>query len=221
VQRRLLIHILTVALLPSWVAAQGAEPSVVVDDVWVQNDELHVSLAATGILDEAARETIEQGGTSAVFYTVTLYRHRSGWFDSVVDEPITIPFQVTYEPFERRYRMVGLDMRLKTEHFDEVVGQCTRLADVVLGNMAELRLDPDARYYVVIDARYEPMTVETFEELRTWMDSDNPADEQGRTRQRSMGSRIAQALMSAAGFGERELRGQSDTFRPSELPRRP
>ncbi len=35
-----------------------------------------------------------------------------------------------------------------------------------------------------------------------------------------IGTRIARALMSAAGYGEEELQGESERFRPRDLPER-
>lgn len=207
-------------LAPPAALAQSPEPAVVVGDVWLHDGELHISLTSSGILDEEARRTIEQGGTSEIEYTIELFRKRSGWFDASVGDPISIPFRVSYEPFERKYRMLGLDIGLKTDDFQKVVDQVTRLGDVTLGTLTDLRMDMDATYYVVVTMHYQPITVDTLDELRSWMDTGRPAEEGRQRSGKGIGSRIAQALMSAAGFGERQLRGESAPFRPSDLPER-
>jgi hypothetical protein len=199
--------------------AQTVEPSVGVGEVWLHEGELHVSILCEGILDEEARRMIDQGGTAEIVYTIELIRKRSGWFDSSVGDPTIVPFQISYEPFERKYRMLGEDIRLKDEDFQRVADQVTNLRDIGLGSLAEFGVDMNANYYVVVTVQFQPITMETLDELRSWMGSDQPATED-QPRSGGVGSRIAQALMSAAGFGERQLRGESETFQPSQLPER-
>ncbi|MFO7768210.1 MAG: DUF4390 domain-containing protein [bacterium] len=197
---------------------QAAEVSV--PDVWVEGGELRCSIRAAHVLDDRARETIEQGGTSALDYTVELYLQRSGWFDAMVATR-TLPFRISYDAFERKYRLLSEDIRMKSESFQEVADQCTRLAEFSLGRVDELDLEPDGRYYIVVHGRYQPVVTETLEEIRSWL--GGPGGQQRREQEREgggIGSRLARTLMNAAGFGEKELQGESVRFRPADLPER-
>jgi hypothetical protein len=219
---RLGAFIIAVGLIPSAVTGQEADPSVTVGEVYRQEGELRFSIETTGLFDAEAQRTIRQGGTAAIDYTVELYRRRAGWFDSHIST-LPIPFRVSFDTFDRKYRLLGSDIRLKTESFDEIVTQCTMLEGVLMGSMDELGLDMNATYYFVVRVSYQPMSVETIDELRNWMSKPGDqaaAREQGGSSSTGVGTRIARALMSAAGYGEEELQGESERFRPVDLPER-
>ncbi len=214
--KRLSAFLLVMAVVaPRPAIAQDQDPNVAVGEVWIESDELRASIASDGIFNEQAHTTIREGGTSALDYTVELYRRRSGWFDSLI-ETRTFSFRVTYDSFEGKYRLFSEDVRLKSDDFQRVVDQCTRLPNISFGKLDELNLDMNKEYYIVVRAHYQPMSVETLDELRSWMGDEGAPqrEEQGR----SLGARIAQALMNAAGFGERDLSGGSPRFRPADLP---
>jgi hypothetical protein len=207
-------------LLPAAASGQESDPAVEFGEVWRHEGELRFSVTATGLFDEEAQRTIGQGGTAAIDYTFELYRRRVGWFDTQVHR-FDIPFRITFDAYDRNYRLLGIDIRLKTESFDEIVKQCTELDGVLVGSIEELGLDMDATYYLVVRVNYKPMTVETIEEIRDWMSRPGGQppnqDQSGRTSS-GVGTRIARALMSAAGFGEEELQGESGRFKPADLP---
>ncbi len=205
-------------LAPVAVSAQGEETTVEVPAVWLMENDLLCSVVANNLLDESARETIRDGGTAAVDYTFELYRNRRGWFDSLI-ESRDLQLRISYDAFERQYRLISPDLRLKTEDFTKVVTQCTSLSEVSFGTMDQLRLDPQATYYIVVRVRYQPMSVETIDDLRDWVSGSGRDEEQRNSKNRGegFGSRIARVLMSAAGFGEEDLQGESERFRPSEL----
>ncbi|MFC1530141.1 DUF4390 domain-containing protein [Gemmatimonadota bacterium] len=217
--KRICLHILIVGMLaPVTVSAQDAETTVKVSAVWLVENELYCSVVAENLLEDSARETIRGGGTAAVDYTFELYRHRRGWFDSLI-ESRDLQFRISYDAFELQYRLISPDLRLKTDDFSRVVTQCTSLSEVSFGTMDELRLDQQANYYIVVRVRYQPMSVETIDDLRDWVSGSGREEEQQNSKNRGegFGSRIARVVMSAAGFGEEELQGESQRFRPSEL----
>lgn len=216
------VLIIAAALVPAAASGQEPDPAVVIGEVWRHEGELRFSVTATGFFDEEAQRTIRQGGTTALDFTFELYRRRAGWFDTIVNT-LPVPFSVNYDAFDRTYRLFGRDIRLKTEDFDEIVTQCTQLEGVSMGLMEELGLDMNATYYLVVRVSYQPMTVKTINELRDWMTKPgNQTREQERSGRTSsgVGSRLARALMSAAGYGEVELHGESARFRPVDLPER-
>jgi len=219
---RLSALVIAALLLPAAASGQEADPAVEIGEVWRQEGELRFSISATGLFDEEAQRTIRQGGTAAIDYTVELYRRRAGWFDTQV-HTIEIPFRVNFDAFDRNYRLLGTDIRLKSDSFDEVVEQCTELDGVVMGSIEGMGLDMNATYYLIVRAKYQPMTVETIDELRDWMSrpegQPNSQGQSGRTSS-GVGTRIARALMSAVGYGEEELQGESGRFRPVDLPER-
>lgn len=195
-------------------------PEVAVPEIWLQDGELRCSVIVDGVLDEQARETIEQGGTSALDYTVELYRERSGWFDALVTTR-ALPFRISYDAFERKYRLLSEDIRMKSEQFTDVADQCTRIAELTLGLTEELDLEPEGTYYIVVRGQYQPVATETLEELRTWLGGTGGEQERQQQREQGgIGSRLAKTLMNAAGFGEKQLEGESSRFRPVDLPER-
>jgi len=231
VPRNLTVILLAIALpaggrpiLAQEEPAGAAEPSLAVGEIWRSDDGLHFAVETAGLFDAETRRTIEQGGTAALDFFFELYRERRGWFDSRVYTLEVLPFRVTFDSFERQYRVLSTDIRLRTDDFDQVVEQCTHQADVFMGTLDDLRLDPEATYYIVARARYQPMAVETIDEIRTWVggsgDRDQQQDRRRDDRGAGVGSRLARVLMSAAGFGEQELSGESRRFRPADLPER-
>jgi len=212
-------YILIASLLaPVTVLAQEEETVITVGEVWLEENGLYFSVETVNLLEEDARETIQEGGTAAVDYTFELYRQRKGWFDSLIDSE-QLQFRISFDAFERQYRVISPDMRLKTDDFSRVIAQCTDLNTVSFGTTDGSRLDPQGTYYIVVRVRYQPMSVETIDDLRDWVSGSGSNEEQSPTRSRGegFGSRIARVLMSAAGFGEEDLQGESSRFRPSEL----
>lgn len=205
------------AFAPSVSAQTSATPTVVVDEVWQQQGQLQMALTARNLLDDQARRTVEQGGTSAIDYTIEIYRYRTGWFHSLI-RSLRLSFRLGYDAFDRTYRLMGEDIRLRSDRFEEVAAQCTRLAEISLGTFEELGLDVQATYYISVRLKYQPVTTETLDELRSWLgdsgDREPPPVQQGQ----GLGVRLARLLMNAAGLGERELTGESIRFRPGELP---
>lgn len=215
--------LIVITIVPAAANGQEPEPVVVIEDVWRHEGELRFSVEATGLFDEEAQRTIRQGGTAALEYTIELYRRRAGWFDTIVNTPLIVPFRVSYDAFERKYRLLGADIRLKTDNFDDIVAQCTKLDSVSMGSIEEMKMDMNATYYLVARVSYQPLTVDTIDELRDWVSkpgSRPPDRESAESRSSGVGSRLARALMSAAGYGEEELRGESHRFKPSDLPER-
>ena len=216
--RTTLYILITCLLAPVTAFAQSGETVVTVGEVWLEENELYFSVETVNLLEESARETIQGGGTAAVDYIFELYRQRKGWFDSLIDSN-ELQFRISFDAFERQYRVTSLDMRLKTDDFTKVITQCTDLNKVAFGATDGSRLDPQGTYYIVVRIRYQPMSVETIEDLRDWVGgSGRNRDQNAReTRGEGFGSRVARVLMSAAGFGEEDLQGESFRFRPSEL----
>ena len=216
---RIFSYILIASLLaPVTVFAQEEETAITVGDVWLEANGLYFAVNTVNLLEEGARETIQEGGTAAVDYTFELYRQRKGWFDSLIDSE-QLQFRISFDAFERQYRVISPDMRLKTDEFSRVIAQCTDLNTVSFNSTDSSRLDSQATYYIVVRVRYQPMSVETIDDLRDWVggsggnEEQNPAESRGE----GLGARIARVLMSAAGFGEEDLQGESPRFRPSEL----
>ncbi|MFC1545231.1 DUF4390 domain-containing protein [Gemmatimonadota bacterium] len=216
---RTLSYILIASLLaPVTVFAQEGETVITVGAVWLEADELFFSVETVNLLEESARQTIQEGGTAAVDYTYELYRQRKGWFDSLIDSG-QLQFRISFDAFERQYRVISPDMRLKTDDFNKVISQCTELNTVSFSNTDRSRLDMQGTYYIVVRVRYQPMSVETINDLREWVGGSGGSEEGNARENRGegLGARIAQVLMSAAGFGEEDLQGESNRFRPSEL----
>lgn len=208
--------ILATALAAPVQTGQVVEPVLVVGEMWRQAGEVRVDLDAEGLFGDQARRDLEQGGVSMLVYQLEVYRKRSGWFDSLV-ETSELVYRVSYDSFERRYRMQGDDIGVKSESFQEVVGLCTRLKGIQVCSLE--RLDREAEYYLVIRCAFQPMSLESLDELRTWVEGGEPPREREERRQ-GVGSRLARMLMSAAGFGEKQLQGTGPTFRPNDLPER-
>lgn len=187
-----------------------------VGEVWREEDDLLFSVQTLNLLDDEARRTIDEGGTTALDYTFELYRKRRGWFDAFVIGT-TLEFRVTYDAFERKYRVFSPDTRLKTDDFQQVIEQCAELGRVSMGTFEDLKLDMESTYYIVVRVRYQPMTVETIDDLSDWVRGGRENRESSETRQGGVGSRLARVLMSAAGFGEKDLQGESPHFRPADL----
>ena len=216
---RIYSYILIALLLaPVTVLAQEEETVITVGDVWLEANGVFFAVKTVNLLEEGARETIQEGGTAAVDYTFELYRQRKGWFDSLIDSE-QLQFRISFDAFERQYRVISPDMRLKTDEFSRVIAQCTDLNTVSFSSTDGSRLDPQGTYYIVVRVRYQPMSVETIDNLRDWVSGSGGNEEQNPTESRGegFGARIARVLMSAAGFGEEDLQGESPRFRKSEL----
>lgn len=208
-------------IAPAAVFAQEIQQAVTIDEVWLEEGELRFSVETSGLFDAEAERTIRQGGTAALDYAFELYRQRKGWFDTLVKKIEILPFRVGYDSFERQFRVESTEIRIKTDDFQKVVEPCTRLSSQTWGPLDELKLDDRATYYIVVRARYQPMAVETIDELREWVSgsgNQQTGQDSSRRRGEGVGSRIARVLMSAAGFGEEELRGESATFKLADLP---
>jgi len=227
VGRTLALIFLGLLVHPGSLKAQGepgepATPSLTFGEIWIEEEGLHFAVTAEGFFNEEVRRTIEQGGTTALDFSVELYRKRRNWFDARVRTLDVLPFRISYDSFARQYLVLSTDIRLRTDEYDQAVDQCTRLADVFVGTLSDLRLDPEDTYYLIARVRFQPMAVETVDEIRNWVGGSQDRSRRRETGQEGggVGSRLARVLVSAAGFGETELEAESPHFRPADLPER-
>ena len=149
------------AALLAFVAALGAAgdaAELVRVAPLARDGQILVSFEFADAYDDDIREAVGSGLTTTFRYEVRLRRAKPVWFDKTVDSS-TLSVEVRYDNLTRRYQMSRLvqgriEESRVTEREDDVRRWMTRFERVPL--FSSTALEPNAEYYLRVEARTEP-----------------------------------------------------------------
>jgi hypothetical protein len=156
-------------------------------------------------------ESLSRGMPATIRIHAELWRHRSGWFDrleGIFDAELRIRFDV----WTRTYRLERRGMPgIGAASLDSIAAVLTRPLALRVGRVG--RMEPRARYFVVVAATLKPLSVEDVEEMEGWL-----SGEVEKKRGAGFGiitelpRSVFDAVRNFVGFGDQKARAISDDF---------
>ncbi len=184
---------------------------------------LYVEFELESPFEGMVEDAVRSGLPTTLNYTIEVWQHRNGWWDKL-EGAYERRFRILRDLLNDLYYVVTPEQTSRFTHLDSlvaVVGKVARGSDNEPAYFGRALFDDNKTYYVVVTARLAPLTVEDLNELDEWLRGtftgrdDEAGGLSGLTR--TMGG----LLMSMTGFGDRQLKTRSPSFKPAEVPREP
>lgn len=203
--------LLLLALTCVVVSAQADDLQI---DVHAVEGELRIDLRAQDVLDDDVERALRSGLPARVRLTVELW-NASGWLDRFVLDHRS-EHRVLFDLLDERYDVIDDrgEVVFRSTRRREIEDWIERLDDLPLCFLDDLETDDG--YYVAVEFRVEPLTLEEVRDLERWLRGNLSAD-----ADESMLSRVSRQLFGVlkgrVGLGDREVRGRSKRFEPGAL----
>ena len=184
----------------------------------VADGHVLVNFQVRDLLNTDVIHALQKGMTAAVEYEVQIWRDRSGWVDQLVDED-RFRMKVSYDAWEKRFILAEKRGEYRLMNEDRVREKCSEIVDFPL--TAVENLDEGGRYFVTVRVILQPMSVESYEEIKRWLTGEvselNPkAIRQTRDPGKKAGDWFMGLVLNLTGFGDRILNAKGPLFTWSE-----
>lgn len=184
--------------------AVAAKRQIILDSLWVQGGELRLSFHVDDLLDDKAIQGLQRGFTSEISHLVQLWQVK-GVISQVAGQRPFI-FRVYHDNWSQKFAIISEEESRLTSQIETLRRICTSVQAAAVVHADQLA--PDARLFLTITTTFQPISDETYGELRAWVSgrtSDN--SKAGLKRGRFFGF-----LADLLGFGDRALQLKTDSF---------
>ncbi len=206
-----LVHLLGwlifgLSLCPESILA--ADPQVMIDSLAVHDEQLYISYHVSELIDGKTVTGLEKGFTSMALHRMYVWR-RKGLISQQIAET-AYPVRLSYDRWQQKYLLESKDETRWTRSVAHVQRFCSQLTDVFV--CPTTNLTTDAVYYLSIQVTLQPVSEETYEELRTWLSRSHVKTDSTRSANRPKGQFFS-LLLNLLGFGDRFYTAKSHDFR--------
>jgi len=172
-----------------------------------------VDFHVDGLLTDKMIEGLQRGLTSIIEYRVQLWR-RSSWVSHFVAEDF-YRIKIYFDHWERKFAIISENENRLTSSSETLREKCSEVQGLVLSDSSSLR--PGVKYFVTVKMKYEPISTENYEQLKTWLKGEmgtldpskqkEPPKHSGGSR-----SRLFNMFVNLIGFGDKVLSAKSEYF---------
>ena len=187
-------------------SAFGIEKKVVLDSLVLDAGQLRLSYHVEGLLDSKMTEGLQKGFTSEIVHHVCLWKSKK--VISSISSEIIYPVKVFYDEWQSKYAVATTTESRLTAHLETVDEMCSGLRHFALCDTSSL--DEEAKYYLTIEVKIQPISNESYQELRDWISGST--DKQDERPQKAKRGRFAGMLMDMMGLGDKTLLHKSKDF---------
>jgi hypothetical protein len=220
--KRRLSSWIVLALAATPVPVRAAPGRVEITGVGVREERLVAVVSLVDAFDAETRRAVERGLPITVRFTTELWRDRSRWFDKQIDSKVTNS-RLRWVPGQRHFEILDTGAGRYRETFPGLDAALERLTPREVDVHDARDLQPDAPYYLAVEAALRPLTLEEFRQLDGWIDGrirgeDGEPDvvtEGG--GEGGVSGAVFGFFVNLAGFGDTILRARGEIFRPREL----
>jgi hypothetical protein len=192
----------------------AATKQVMIDSIKTDSDFLVVDFKVDGLLDEKIAEGLRKGRTSTFEYKIQLWSKNSAVLTSLLVEKI-IRMKVNYDFWENKYLILTPNEKRLTKSIETAKKMCTEVKNYKI--ILTEKLNPELKYFLVIEIILRPLSVENYEEIKNWLSGevkDINLKEIGDPEQQESGvkNRLLRVFMAITGFGDRIITNKSKLF---------
>lgn len=198
-------------------AASAQQFSLKIDSLRLQAGYWRVDFHADSLLTARLVANLRRGVTAAARFRVQLWRKRSWLVNSVVAER-AFEIKSTFDLWEQQFLLQAPGERRLTRSLEYVKSRWEQHRNLPLADSSQLH--SRHRYYLVVEARLEPVSRESLQEIRGWLggemksitERDSSAaspPESGRSFQ----DRVLDTVLDLTGLGEHTVSIKSPLFR--------
>jgi hypothetical protein len=201
-------------------AASAQETTLTIDSLYVQGGLLRVDFHADSMLTGRLAANMRRGVTSAARFRVQLWRKRS-WLASNVVAERAFEIKATFDLWEQQYLLQTPEERRLTKTLAYVKNRWEQHRGLSLADSSAL--PPKHQYYLVVEARLEPVSRESLQEIRGWLAGEvksitgrDSASAAPPENSRGFEDRIWDTVLDLTGLGEQTTSIKSALFRVRE-----
>ncbi len=203
--RKALQIFLLLIILP--LAGRGAERKIVIDSLAIGNDDLFVNYHIDGLLNDKIIEGLERGFTSQIVHHVELWKKKKVM--SSISGEIVHTFSIYYDNWERKFVIITEDEKRITSQIEILREHCAVIKNLPIAKISSL--EQKGKYYVSISVAFQPMSAESYQELRQWLSGQGNPDEKVKPKRNRRG-RFFGVLLDLMGFGDKSFTFKSKDF---------
>ena len=212
-RRRAVVLVFVLCCVASGAWAESIDLQVYRDD-----DRLLSDWDVQSVLSRDVVESVRSGLPALVRVRLELWRQRSTLWDQLVLER-QLEFRVLYDLLDERFEVIdeGGDRLLSTdslEELHELLGGEQAFPLCALEELSENR-----RYYLVMDLRIEPLSLEEIRDLERWLRGSLGSSGRDKRAVGAFPRQLFGVLKSRVGLGERRRTERGEVFRLRELSR--
>ncbi len=185
----------------------SAPADIVIDSVTIHNDELCISYRSQ-LLDDRAITGLQNGFTSVALHQIFLWK-RKGVFSKQVLER-TYAVRLSFDRWDGKYLLESEQESRRTGSMVNLKRGCSDLADFPLCQSKEL--DEQAEYYISVNVTLQPVSAETYQELRSWLSRNRSSADSSKSGKPSRGQFFS-LFLNVLGFGDRFYTAKSEYFK--------
>jgi len=188
-------------------AARAAERKIVLDSLAIDNDELLVNYHIDGLLNDKIIEGLERGFTSQIVHHVELWKKKK--LMSTISAEIVHSFSIYFDNWERKFVIITEDEKRITSKIEILREHCAVIQNLPIAKISNL--EQKGHYYVSIRTTFQPMSAESYQELRQWLSGRGNSDPKLKPKRKRRG-RFFGVLMDLMGFGDKSFTFKSKNF---------
>jgi hypothetical protein len=201
------VLIYCLVILISIKGSSAAEKQVVIDSVFVEQNDLCITFHVDGLFDPKTIQGLERGFIAEIIYKVQLWQERLIFSNQLQERVASI--KVYYDNWEEKFAIVSENQNRLTAHMETVLDLCTVMQALPIIEKNEL--DFGKSYFLTIKAILQPISDESLKDLQDWL-AGRPQPRQGEREEQSGKDNIFDFVVGLMGFGDRELNLKSDSF---------
>jgi len=186
----------------------AADIKIVIDSLKIESGQLLVNFHIDGLLNDKTIEGLKRGFTSEIVHHVQLWRRKT-LFSKIVAEA-EYDVKIYYDNWEDKFAIITESERRLTSRIGTVRKMFSYVSDFPLADST--KLDENATYYVAIKTKFQPISDETYQDLRNWIAGDAKKNEKAQKAPRRKG-RLFGVLVDLIGFGDKTFSLKTGDFR--------
>ncbi len=185
----------------------AAEKQVVIDSVFVKQDDLCISFHVDGLFDPKTIQGLERGFIAEIIYKIQLWQERLIFSNQLQEQVASI--KVYYDNWEEKFAVVSENQNRLTADMATVLDLCTVMPALPLIEKKEL--ESGKSYFLTIQAILQPISDKSLSDLQDWL-AGRPQPRPGDRQEGSGKDRFLDFVVGLMGFGDRELNLKSEPF---------
>ena len=200
---------LIIALLPLLIlaAVHGAEREITIDSLVISGDRLLLGYHIENLMNDKIIEGLQRGFTSEIVHHIQVWRSKKLFSQIACEKFYSI--KVFYDNWEGKFAIATESENRLTSNVETLRRICSAIENLSLADTTSI--EKNSKYYLTIQTTFQPISNESYQELRNWVSGQSQAEAPVRSKPAKRG-RIFAVLLDLMGFGDKVVSFKSGNF---------
>jgi hypothetical protein len=187
--------------------AFGADRKIYPDSLFVENGDLFFTFHISGLMNEKAVKALERGLTSEIVHHIQLWQSKKIYSHIIFEDYYHV--KVYFDNWDEKYIISTPSERRLTADQQTVQSLCTQVNKLKIADSSQVEVN--AKYYLSIQTTFQPISDESYHELRNWVAGKVRPEDEDKKKVRKKGTFFG-VLLDLMGFGDKEITFKSKDF---------